>query len=63
MTRKDYELIAGIIKGAQNYEATFNDNEQGAKAVQAIAHTFAIMLGTTNPLFDRARFLDACGVK
>lgn len=61
MTRKDYELIAGILKGAQNYEATFNNNEQGAKAIEGIAQTFAVVLGTTNPRFDRARFLDACG--
>jgi hypothetical protein len=63
MTRKDYELIASILKGAQNYEATFNDNEKGAKAIEGITHTFATMLATTNPLFNRDKFLTACGVK
>jgi hypothetical protein len=63
MTRKDYELIAGILKGAHNYEATFNDNEKGAKAIEGITHTFASMLATTNPRFNRELFLDACGVK
>jgi hypothetical protein len=62
MTKKDYELIASILKGAQNYEATFNDNEKGAKAIEGITHTFATMLAHTNPRFDRARFLTACGV-
>ena len=63
MTRKDYVLISQILKGAKNYEATFNDNEKGAKAIEGIIHTFATMLSTTNPNFDRARFLTACGVK
>ena len=63
MTRKDYVLIAGILKGAKNYEQTFNDNEKGAKAIEGIVHTFATMLSTTNPNFDRDRFLVACGVK
>lgn len=63
MTRKDYELIAGILKGAYNYEATFNDNDKGAKAIEGISHTFATMLEKQNPRFDRDRFLSACGVK
>jgi len=63
MTRKDYELIAQILKGAKNYEQNFNDNEKGAKAIEGITHIFATMLSTTNPNFDRARFLSACGVK
>lgn len=62
MTKKDYELIAQILKGAQNYEATFNDNEKGAKAIEGITQTFATMLATTNPRFNRAKFLTACGV-
>ena len=62
MTKKDYELIAGILKGAHNYEATFNDNEKGAKTIEAVSHTFAMMLETTNPRFNREMFLKACGV-
>jgi hypothetical protein len=62
MTKKDYELIAGILKGAQNYEATFNDNEKGAKAIEAVTHTFAVILATTNPRFNEDLFLKACGV-
>ena len=63
MTRKDYELIAQILKGAKNFEQTFNDNEKGAKAIEGITHTFATMLQATYPNFDRGRFLAACEVK
>lgn len=63
MTKKDYELIAGVIQGGLNYEQTFNDNEKGVKAVQSIAHTFAIVLASTNPRFNEDIFLKACGVK
>lgn len=62
MTKKDFELIAGVIQGALNYEQTFNDNEKGAKAVQSIAHTLAVVLASTNPRFNEDTFLKACGV-
>lgn len=63
MTKKDYELIAGVIQGGLNYEQTFNDNEKGAKAIQSIAETLASVLATTNDRFNRDLFLKACGVK
>ena len=54
MSRKDFELIAEAIK-----QITANDYPQD-KAEKA--ELFARVLATTNPLFDRARFLTACGV-
>ena len=54
MTRKDFQLIADAVK-----QITANDYEQD-KADKA--NLFADALATTNPQFDRARFLTACGV-
>ena len=54
MTRKDYELIAQIIATAWHGSA-------GMKA--DLANSFADKLESTNPRFNRERFLDACGVK
>lgn len=57
MTRKDYELIARVLRDKhERWDAT------GQMAVRAIAEAFATELATTNPRFDRARFLKACGV-
>lgn len=55
MTKKDFELIANAIK-----EITANDYPQD-KADKA--GLFARVLETTNPRFNRALFLEACGVK
>ena len=54
MTKKDFELIAEAIK-----EITVSDYPQDRKDK---AQLFAAVLATTNPRFDRARFLSACGV-
>lgn len=63
MTKKDFDLIASILKGAHNYEATFNDNEKGARAIEGVTHTFATLLAGTNERFNRELFLKACGLK
>ena len=55
MTRKDFELIANAIK-----EITANDYPQDRADKAGL---FARVLETTNPRFDRVRFLTACGVK
>ena len=54
MTRKDYELIADTIGGMTYLSETDR---------ATIAHDFADQLKNTNPLFNRDRFLTACGVK
>ena len=46
MTRRDFELIAGVLR------------ETNATPEQAQA--FASALAATNPRFDRERFLSAC---
>lgn len=61
MTRKDYELIAGVINGAmQNWEGFTPEAEE---ALIGLARSLSHKLGDYNPNFDRKRFLDACGVK
>ncbi len=53
MTRMDFELIA----------KTLRDAARGAPAefeYRQLAFRFADALSSTNPLFDRQRFLDAC---
>jgi hypothetical protein len=57
MTRKDFELIA---KALNDYSTTRGDYAQDRKDK---AEFFADILTSTNPRFDRARFLTACGVK
>ena len=57
MSRKDFELIA----------ATFLDIAGEIQPSEELFRTFmarrmAEALATTNPLFDRGRFLKACGV-
>jgi hypothetical protein len=54
MTRKDYELIAQTLRYA--------DEIVDEIALEALAEVFANALVITNPAFDRARFLKACGV-
>ena len=62
MTRKDYVLIAETIKGAINYEQTFNNNQEKVEGFKSLSLALASTLESDNPRFDRARFLSACGV-
>jgi hypothetical protein len=61
MTRKDYELIAGAIANLRGQQL-----DGGAltnpPTLREVASELATELATTNPRFDRARFLTACGV-
>lgn len=60
MTRRDYVLIAEVLRATQPHETL------GGVARCAwcdVARTFANRLAAENPRFDRARFLKACGVE
>ena len=59
MTRKDYELIAGVISMTAR---EFRGVEDGTNACRDIATFLASRLENDNPRFDRDRFLKACGV-
>ena len=54
MSKKDYVLIAAVIK--QYGEDEIPHGPQ-------IARAFADALASTNPRFNRETFLKACGVK
>jgi hypothetical protein len=64
VTKKDFELIAAALKAARVTDggviagkAIYNNGVDNA------AHRIADALATTNPRFDRVRFLAACGVQ
>jgi hypothetical protein len=56
MTRKDFELIARVIKAQR---APHNDSA----TLDELTREFAYALEETNPRFDSFLFLRACGVK
>ncbi len=67
MTKKDFELIAATIKTAKENAASIAATCSGERAagilggIDFVAESFANKLSTTNPNFDRKRFLVACG--
>lgn len=59
MTKQDFQLIADTIKGESfNWGGQMTDPQH-----ERLASNFADALAHTNPRFDRARFLKACGVE
>ena len=54
MTRKDFEMIAEVIATA------WHGSEETRTG---LSNKMADALETTNPRFNRALFLEACGVK
>lgn len=56
MTRRDFELIAQTINFASHNIGLLQSDRE------SLANEFADALRATNPQFDRARFLKACGV-
>lgn len=58
MTKKDYELIAGVFYGL-NFGAT----DERRATTNMIAERLASALAQANHRFDRAKFLKACGLE
>jgi hypothetical protein len=61
MTRKDYVMIAEVIKTQIELSLKFGEDDARYGA-ENIAQDLATKLGEDNPRFDRGRFLAACGV-
>lgn len=65
MTRQHFELIAETINEALNreleIEAEGNDTKLAQTTLKALSYRFAAKLKVTNPNFDRAKFILACG--
>jgi len=60
MTRQHFALIAGTLKDELQHVACGEDQRA---MVRSVAHAFVRTLHRTNPNFNRARFLRACGVE
>lgn len=58
MTKRDFDLIARVLRIVRNGCVQTHSFE----LLDAVAVTFADELARVNPRFDRARFLQACGV-
>lgn len=58
MTKKDYELIAGVIR-SHNYGGVW----EYIRDIDIVAESFATTLALHNPKFDRNKFLQACGIE
>ena len=54
MTRKDFQLIADVIKG--------HTDGKDDHVMRGFALSMAVELNKTNSRFDKVRFLKACGV-
>lgn len=63
MTRKDYILIAKVLKRQHKSSLThINKDVRDAEAysVKMVAEDLALELSLENPRFDRQRFIDYC---
>ena len=63
MTRKHYVAIANILKKEYDDAMYRTENFSEPKLIQDVAENLADYFATDNGNFDRARFLEACGVR
>ena len=56
MTRKDFQLIANVIKATRRSNVVDADD----KAIAILTESLAIELAKTNPRFNKELFLKAC---
>ena len=62
MTRKDYELIAKVLKTQLELSRDSYNEEDGVFATLNIIYDLAEELAKENSRFDKERFFIACGV-
>lgn len=62
MTRKDYEVIAAAIHRT-GMAVKIGPKKSSEYALRLAAIDLAATMQNDNPRFDRARFLNACGVQ
>ena len=64
MTKKHYEAIAGIIKDLHSMNSELHENGRGYRkdALKAVSSELSDYFQTDNKNFNRARFLEACGI-
>lgn len=56
MTRKDFELVASVIKATRRSNTVDTDD----KAIATLTESLCIEFAKVNPRFDKVRFLAAC---
>lgn len=62
MTKKDYILIAGVVKNVKMKHEVFVKNpKKEIGAIRVLSTHLSHELGKENPRFDGERFLLACG--
>ena len=59
MTKKDYELIANVLYHQRPSHSSVIDHDMQRWVI--MCNAFATALESTNPRFNRTRFLTACG--
>ena len=57
MSRKDYQLLAGVIYRRRQTDGSLANVDT---ALADLAWTLADVLADDNPSFDRRRFVEAC---
>lgn len=62
MTKKYYELVAGVLNAARTVRCSEERTYRPA-IVNEIALGLAREFAADNPRFDRERFMQACGLK
>ena len=63
MQRRHFQMIADVVNGSRLVMVEGDYMRGYDKACKDIAESFASRLASTNPGFDRARFLAACGME
>lgn len=66
LTKKHFEALAAAIRETHwqvDEMEQYQGDGGGADALYRVADEIATVLATTNPRFDRTRFLAACGGK
>ena len=59
MTRKDFELVASVIKATRRSNTVDTDD----KAIATLTESLCIEFTKVNPRFDKERFLAACAAE
>ena len=62
MTKKDYILIADVIRTVYEAEHNMLLNHDTSKAIRVLAKMLTEGLARENTRFDKEKFLKACGI-
>ena len=62
MTKKDYQIIADVIRAALTSSMVTLEALTAERAVEYTALDLADVFQSDNPQFNREKFLEACGI-